>query len=556
MSGNKRFEICISNIEIKPLKNYHKQNLQYLNDKEKYYIHFDIAGYRQVLTEAQKKPWSWPLPRKNDKTVIYMTHHSHEFPIKTLSIYCKLKNKWTENEIVAQNEIDIHTIATGPNRFVLPLLHPIGNYNVCLITFDIDFVQILTDVEFCLKNIDVTEPYHRFKSTNNNSNSNCNLNVSLGYFDPQNSQWLMQHYPIKSSNIENPNQIVIKSLRLQLKMPIFATQFVRGSLHLVFWTDEKSSTQDLGRCVIPIIGNYDSENQTYLDVEENVLWHFKQENANNENILDKLICKLKILSGPSFFQMNHGLYTQDLLKGQHFIGFPVPKQTTTDQSIESVSLDEFISESCLCQSELEINGYSFIPEWFSNYKCHSTLFNKYHYLPQRKLSVQEVESNLKSVFVVPPKLRRSSTTNNVLTAGDRRQSIHIRSRSAVTSDHHHEDILNMFNYEENTKNDLLQLQSEHKCTIKNLHQLVLQIHEEIQNLAIFKLQLTKSFQKEEEKKQNSIENKQIFHLLIEKQENETEQKLWSLRLQFQLHLRIFFDQKRSISHFISILDSS
>src|ERR1700679_2744227 len=145
MSGNKRFAVAIQEIQILPIRSMkpgqnrkgRKKNsiedFQCMDEAARHYVHFDMAGYRQVLTAPKTFPWVWKAT--DSLSFIYMTHHSHDFANKSLNIFCKLKHRWTSDEILAQAEIDLETLVTGPSSYTLIMYHPTEKYPVCKLKF-------------------------------------------------------------------------------------------------------------------------------------------------------------------------------------------------------------------------------------------------------------------------------------------------------------------------------------------------------------------------------------------------------------------------------------
>jgi len=465
MSGHKIFEVCISNIHIVPFKSFKcktKNNLSIfrnnnnnnkklqnddawgsMNENNRYYVHFDVAGYRQLFTSPRESPWKWN--QTDTPSIIYMTHNSHEFNIKNLVVYCKLKHQWTSDDIVAQAEIDMHTIVTGPNQYELVLTKGRENSYICLVKFEMQVTQILTDVQFILNQIDITSCYNRLLPILT-QHKKPTINISVGYFDPNFSQWLLLHYPMNIDSVQKnqENCIVVPRMQLNLKESILASEFLKSSIHLLFWSKEKDQEMvDYGRVVIPLLGNYDYENKNYIKIEENVLWNYKNcyekcfhsDMDSFESIQDTVYFKIQVSNGPLFLQLSNGIYCQKSLEGSHFIGFPIPKQTAVDQDLKSVPIDEYVGKNCLSVTKLEMSGYSEIPDWFTNYhNPNPELTRKYRYNVKGLLMVEfttDPTSKIKSKSSIKLKLEDISIANRnvILNTARRRQSIHLRSLS-------------------------------------------------------------------------------------------------------------------------------
>jgi hypothetical protein len=596
MSGHKFFEIEIRDVNVVPFRSYKYKNknknnskplnklatsLWAMNEIDKTYIHFDIASFKRINTTPKIAPWSW---KGSIHRVYYNTVWSHMFNVKSLTIQCKKKNSWAADDVLAQAEIDMQTLATGPTYYEIPLQHPTDKYNICLVQFNLSMNEILYDVEFRLKNLNITDCYNRLLPVLHSNQTT--VNVSCAYFDPEHTEWELQHFPLTinslvSTDEENLATVNIRFFHVKLNEPIFANQFMKGSLHLVFWQnhpEQQGVTFEYGRVIIPLLGHYDTENRGNIPIRERVLWNtqvlqdhvhvFKTLDANMfEELNDRVQCTLNVSKGPSFIQLENGSYGNQTLIGNHFIGFPIPTQTEADQELQSVSVDKYVHEHCLCLKELAHRGYATIPDWYLHRQPSKELLRKYSYNPegqeQQYPEPAKLDDNKEEDVMEESKSNRNRSTSRKKSGGglihvgsSRPSRIHSLKRNSrserslghktlVKSNNTTASSNNVTTKPVSVENASLVLQRktlmQQKLDLfKTIKQIVIQGKQEFQDWKNYDWYLSREFSALKQQDEDIGHKTELFIVAKQQSEQEYRRKEWWLQLRLRANLDMYY----------------
>lgn len=447
----KYFDIEIRDAQLLPLQATDSDNIGWnFSQNDKIFLHFDLCGYKQIRTQAIDYPWKWT---GYIQRTLFGTRYYNLFSDRYLIIYCTKYKKWRlSDKIVAKAEIDFFTLATGAKWYEMLLLHPTHQYPICSVKFYLSMIQISQNITVKLRNVNITSAYNRLLPILQKGET---VNVFCGYIDPAHLQWQSKMYSLQlqpDNNNTNTNaldelvQANIKELKLKLPMYILSSNFMKASIHIVFWKgnnnqiantntkkydtkddedDEEEEdeneildsdldnardsgddddddefkakkhkqkqkpqlpmSQELGRVVIPVLGNYDSERQ-HMKVSENILWNEQNMKANHIAVnnfaeTDSIQATLSFQNGPQWSQLYHGKYTSHRgIQGEHFIGFPIPINKEIEVETFSADISQFIREHALYLENLKLARYNGdFPEWFLIRKPNSYLLKHYYY---------------------------------------------------------------------------------------------------------------------------------------------------------------------------------
>jgi hypothetical protein len=379
-----------------------------LDQNDKMFLHFDLDNYKQIRTEPIEYPWKWS---GYIQRTLYATQWHNLLAEKSMKIYCTRFRKWrVSDEIVACAEIDLLTLVTGPKLYEVQLLHPSHRYPICAAHFHFSMIQVVQDITIKLRKLDITSAYNHLQPMLK-SHSTTTINVFCGYIDPMQQQWQLKYFPMNFNSLnETTKSVVIRELKIKLPLYILGSNFLKGSLHIVFLKQtvgenndkenknesgddsddnneeesekalsSKQMSEELGRVVIPILGNYDSERQ-HLPVKEFILWKPQNKNKNHNNN-DVVHGTLSFQNGPKWVQLQNALYSsQKGIRGDYFIGFPTPLLNDIDIHLKALDIEPFIQSHALCMGQLKFANYGEeFPDWFLHRKPNDKLLENYDY---------------------------------------------------------------------------------------------------------------------------------------------------------------------------------
>lgn len=356
----KFFDVEFRDVQLKPIN-----NTWHLSEDDSLSIQFNLDGYKEIALEPTQYPFQW---QGYIQRTLYSTHWENFLPEKTLKIFAVRKNPfWKSDEIVAATEIDLHTLVSGPTRYELDLLHPIHRHPICCIHFTVSMVQIVKNVAIKLHNVDVSAL--RFSNS-----PDCTIQAFCGYIDPLHTQWEAQPVALSQSTVPN--------FKVKLAMHIIASNFIKASVHLVFLCSSHPvvSEREIGRLVIPVLGNYDSERQR-ISLKERILWNTHNLAACGLNATESasyVSATLLFQNGPRFMQLHPGarFSSQQGINGCNFIGFPLPKLRDVDIDVTAFDIAPFVRKHALYLEPLTLLRYDAqFPDWFLNRRPNSHLLH-------------------------------------------------------------------------------------------------------------------------------------------------------------------------------------
>lgn len=421
------FSINISDIELqrviatKEWKSSPLYSKVYWNEKDQFKIELNFDDFKTIQTPILSYPW------KKEGLVhdfIYNTHHINLFHSKTVSIRVKKPKFIFKDQEVGCADIDLYNLCTGPELIEIPIVHPTLKLTVARFKCRIKIVEQCKDLEFILKNIDITNIYYRLlpfiheernhdeklkrkkvlspsvsfvprtnvngiplgrpalpMSQNNNDNTtiqnsstkNTSINVSFGYIDSKgNVQWASQHFRIFEKSLDkNTGRATISEMRIQMEKTLNATDMLHGGLHLVFWngTNNQDHVQ-YAHITIPILSYY-TINQSQLEIVQRVLWNesilMKCNQLERDDTMDSITARLVFQHGPMMCQMYQGNRNLINIHGLYFRGFPQPVQNDTLKvDVQVFDEQDFIRKHILCLDSLANFGFHKIPRWYLN----------------------------------------------------------------------------------------------------------------------------------------------------------------------------------------------
>jgi hypothetical protein len=225
-------------------------------------------------------------------------------------------------------------------------------------------------------------------------------------------QGQLKYFPIDLGSLNvhsNPPSVVIRELKIKLPLYILSSNFMKASLHIVIWRaavlhEEEEGIQahpllseELGRIVMPVLGNYDSE-RPHLLIDEAILWNESNLAAigiqNSTGVVDRVKASLTFQNGPRWIQLQNGSYSSYKgIEGNYFIGFPIPTVNDLDIDVKALDISNFIQEHALCVEQLKLAKYNaHFPQWFLVRQPNPHLLEHYEYEKEIVESKQEEET--------------------------------------------------------------------------------------------------------------------------------------------------------------------
>jgi hypothetical protein len=327
-------------------------NSHQFNGSDKLYLTFGLNEFRKPLkTTAISYPWHWDTFHQRSA---YRTYFSEDLRSKNMVITCYSKSLLNPANEKCSAQIDFHTLATGPQPYTVNMVSKdISETIRCRVSFNIEVSQIVRNIAFRLKDIDITQVYslyYNWRKTNehvddnnNNNNNNNNtpdiardldvisLNVTVGYIDPILHHYNYRHSEIDQASIDHnysPPCVKIKYLDLVAPPNMLAKHVVRSSLHILFWYRKSpTSTEEFGRIIIPFVLLFSL--QQYRRRRTTLPLLLKSRSTFRELTKIPMVqMKWSTTGPPRFVQLEQGEYNINKIEGKGVPGFELPSSNS------------------------------------------------------------------------------------------------------------------------------------------------------------------------------------------------------------------------------------
>ncbi len=369
MTYYRQFTVDITKIKLVPKKSNSDNCPLHISDVV--YLEFNFAHVKVLSTdreEGDSRRNCWYHHKPFLQFVFKTVCEPEDFKLKTLDItlfrenpdvstlarWCsKMKCEGEPVEVLSIASIDLHTIASGPTRYEMPLTLNGTKSNIATVSFELTCVEFTSNLCLTIANFHIdTQIWHRlyqFLNLNNNNTNVPNLCIDFGWIESMKSnesQFFPHHKVIKWNNIASESTTTtVEMVALEIEDRIVTVYSLLSScLHIrLFMKLPNKSTLEFGRIVFPLAECYHSEFNKSMKLIQRILWNegaFRQylhlEPQQNLSVeLYKFLYEdaswtqfnLIVRFGCDLIQMNNGvLKGGKVITGETFLGFPQPRQ--------------------------------------------------------------------------------------------------------------------------------------------------------------------------------------------------------------------------------------